>query len=149
MLQKVERRTYALAGVGKLRFEKFWGDDAVAETDASTWSLERRGLLNPRAIAIDVPTGSVAAVVRLGHLSEGGTLEFDGIEIDWRGSDALTGGWCLARGSSELVRFHGSGWGPQPIRIAVADSGQSFPPVALLLGCWLARRVARNSTAPP
>lgn len=138
------KRVFGLAGVGQLEYLRAYGDTALIDVEGDRW-LARPGWRHRGGSASPMGAGR-PVVIRLDFFSYRGTLRYGALRLDWRSSEGRTG-WDLAAGEVELAHFTGTGWGSQPVRV-VADPAE-LAPVALLLGCWLARRLARRATQAP
>jgi hypothetical protein len=140
-----DRRLFAIAGVGTLRFEGLLSRHALAEADGSSWSFSRRGLLGGDAEAAGAD-GAVVGRFDANGLRRGGSLSWNGRELALRAASAWRERYALVEDGRELALFDGKGWGSRPVRITIDDLG-AVDNGLLLFAAFVVRGLADDASA--
>ena len=91
-----DRRLYALEGVGTLRLKGVASRAAVADADAGSWQIRRRGFLG-RKLEATARTGAVVGEFEP-RATRGGTLDWDGRKLTLRPASHWRERYALADG---------------------------------------------------
>ncbi|MDX6679045.1 MAG: hypothetical protein QOE31_3097 [Solirubrobacteraceae bacterium] len=140
-----DRRLYALADIGTLRMGGLFSRGATAEDGASSWRMERHGLLHATIDASDA-SGNVIGVFRRRSLRRGGTLTWAGRELELRPSSRWRERFALVEGERELAGIEGKSWGKQPVKLTLDDPG-GLEPGLLLFAAFVVRALAEDTAA--
>jgi hypothetical protein len=142
------RRTYELAGAGRIALRGVLGRAATAEDGRGTrWELARRGVFRTVIEATDA-AGGVAAGFRAGRsLRGGGTVVVGGRELALRPSSVWRQRYALADGETELATFEGKGWGKRPVKVTLPDAGEPPAPLVLLFTAFVVKSLAEDAIA--
>jgi hypothetical protein len=142
-----DRRRYALAGVGTLRFEGLMSRAATAETEADgrTWAIARRGFWGRTIEATDA-AGTAVGEFQPRSLRRGGTLRWAGRELELRPASAWRERYALADDADELAILDGRGWGRRPVKVSVPERG-AVEPGLLLFAAFVVRGLAEDAGA--
>jgi hypothetical protein len=143
---RVDRRLYALEGVGTLRLSGFFSRSATAEADdGSTWDIARRGILRAWFEATDA-AGAVVGDFDPRTVRRGGTLRWAGRELELRPAAMWKERYALADGDREIAVLDGKGWGKRPVRVTIDDAG-AVEPGLLLFAAFVVRGLAEDAGA--
>lgn len=140
-----DRRLYALDGLGTLRLQGFASRGAIAEADGRRWRIGRRGFWRRSVEATD-ETGIAAGEFEPRGLRRGGTVRWDGCELELRPASSWRERYALADGERELALFDGKGWGRRPVRVTVEDLAD-IDPGLLLFAAFVVRGLAEDASA--
>jgi hypothetical protein len=140
-----DRRLYRLEGVGTLRLGGWLSRSARAEAEAGgrAWQLTRTGFWR-RAIEATDSAGHPVGEFRA-HLRRGGTLTWQGRELELRPASIWRERYALADGERELALFDGRGWGRRPVKVTVDDPG-AVDPGLLLFAAFVVRGLAEDAS---
>jgi hypothetical protein len=139
-----ERRLFAIAGVGTLRFEGLISRRALASADGSSWRLSRRGLVGRDAEATS-GHGSVDGTFDANGLKRGGSLRWNGHQLALRPASAWRERYALVEDERELAVFDGKAWGRRPVRITI-DTADALDKGLLLFAAFVVRGLAEDAS---
>lgn len=140
-----DRRLYALAGVGTLRFEGWLARAATAEAYGRSWHIARRGVWRPVIEAHDA-AGTVVGEFAARRARRGGTLRWGGRELDVRASSAWRERYALVEGERELATIDAKGWGKRPLKVTLDDTARPEGGV-LLFAAFVVKSLADDAGA--
>jgi hypothetical protein len=141
----VDRRLYALEGLGTLRLEGVASRRATAEAAGRRWRFAGRGFLQ-RVIEATDEGGLLVGEFEPRTLHRGGTLRWDGRELGLRPASAWRERYALVEGDRELAAFDGKGWGKRPVAVTLADDVAGEPGL-VLFAAFVVRGLAEDASA--
>ena len=139
-----DRRRFALAGIGTVRFEGLASRSASAEAGGRAWRFGRVGFWRRRIEATD-EAGAVVGAYDPRGLGRGGTLSWSGRELALRPASRWRERYALVDGERELAHLDGKGWGKRPVKIGVKDP--AVDPGLLLFAAFIVRGLAEDAGA--
>jgi hypothetical protein len=116
---------------------------ATASAAGATWSFARQGLWQ-RAITATDAAGAAVGTFEPRGIRRGGTLVWDGRELELRPASRWKERYALADGEHELVVLDGKGWGKRPVRISL-DEPDAVEPGLLLFAAFVVRGLAEDA----
>jgi hypothetical protein len=128
-----------------LRLKGLASQTAIAETDGSSWKLDRRGFW-PRIVQATDANRAVVGEFAPRGFRRGGTLRWAGRELTLRPACSWRERYALADGERELAIFDGKSWGKRPVKISVEEP-QAIEPGLLLFAAFVVRGLARAADA--
>lgn len=140
-----DRRLYALADLGTLRLGGMFSRSATAAAGTASWRLQSRGFLRATTDATDA-SGTVVGEFRANSLRRGGTLRWDGRELELRPSSVWKERYALVDGERELADIEGKSWGKRPVKITV-DDADAIDAGLLLFAAFVVRALAEAAAA--
>jgi len=140
-----DRRLYALDDLGTLRLGGMFSRAATAEAGPASWRLQSRGFLSATSDATDA-SGTVVGEFRANSLRRGGTLRWDGHELELRPSSISKERYALVDGERELASIEGKSWGTRPVKITV-DDADAIDPGLMLFAAFVVRALAEAAAS--
>ncbi len=144
----VDRRTFVLAGVGRIRHGGWLKRSAELSTEqGNRWKADRKGF-RQRPVFTDAAGGEPARFDAAGTFKRGGRLEVTG-----GGAYALEPSshfkerYALTADGRELATVEAAGWSSKrPVRLTVEpDAG--LEDLVLLTVCWLVQQFAQDAAS--
>jgi hypothetical protein len=145
MRTAADRRVFALAGVGTLRWKGWASRAASAEADGRRWEIARGGLWRRTMEATDA-TGATTGRFATRGLRRGGSLRWIDRELALRPATRWRERYALVDGDRELAVLEARGWGRRPVRITV-DDPQRLDRGLLLFAAFVVRGLANDAVA--
>ncbi len=139
-----ERRLFALAGVGTLRFGGIASRSAVAAAGGQRWQIARRRPWS-REIEAREASGTTVGHFEPRALRRGGKLSWAGRELALRPASQWRERYALTLGDNELAVLEGKGWGGRPVRVRL-DENTAVEPGLLLFIVFLVRGLAEDAS---
>ena len=133
-----DRRLYALPGFGTLRLQGLLGRAALAQSDAGSWKLARRGFWQREVVATD-EAGTICGSFDPRSIRRGGTLRFADRELTLRPVSSWRERYELVERERRLALLDGKGFGKRPVRVTIEDGGQARRRPAAVRGVHRAR----------
>lgn len=141
-----DRRLFELSGVGTLRMTGLLGrSSATAEAGGRRWQITWRGFLRPVVRATDA-AGSVVGEFEVRRLRRGGTLRWDGRELQLRPTGVSRGRYVLVDGGRERAGIEARSGGGCPVAMTAGDPDE-IDPALLLFVAFLVRALAQDRDA--
>jgi len=141
-----DRRLYELKGAGTLRLEGWLSRSATAEAGDRRWQIARSGFFTAVIKATDASSGTVAGEFHGRSLRSGGTLRWDGRELELHKSSIWRERYALIHGERELATIEGKGWGKRPVKVSIDDAASVEPGLALFAS-FVVRALAEDAGA--
>lgn len=138
-----DRRLFALAGVGTLRFEGFFSRSAVATANGETWRIARPRPWSRTVEAKDA-LGRTVGSFEPRALRRGGTIVWGGRELVLRPASQWRERYALVAADVELATVEGKGWGGRPVRVQLDDPAAVEPGVLLFIA-FVVRQLAEDA----
>lgn len=140
---QANRRTYALEGIGTLRFGGLFARSATAEAGTARWRFARTGFWQRSFGAVD-DAGTTVGAFEPRTLRRGGTVEWNGRELQLRPASSWRERYALAEADRELALLDGKSWGRRPVRVTVDDPA-TLDPGLLLFAAFVVRSLASDA----
>ncbi len=144
-LQRTARRTYAVDGIGSLRFDGVFSRAATAQAGGLTLRFARPRLW-ARTIEATGATGQGVGSFEPRTFRRGGALRWGGRDLSLRAASAWRERYALADGDTELAVLDGKGWGRKPVKISIDDPA-AVDPGLLLFAAFVVRGLAEDASS--
>ena len=139
-----DRRLYSLPGFGTLRLQGILGRSALAQSDAGSWRIARRGFWQREVVATN-EAGAVCAIFDPRSIRRGGTLRFADRELTLRPASSWRERYELVEHDRRLALLDGKGWGKRPVRVTIEDGGR-LDAGLLLFATFVVRGLAEDAS---